>query len=84
MLKTSILDQNKNSDSRPAKAPEDKAQAAVWVQADGNLSGRVKLTLQLDGAAEGTGGCVRHLQETDRENLILKSRAWISSSSSYW
>lgn len=48
----------------PAKAPEDEAQAAVRVEADGDLSGRVKLTLQLDGAAEGTGGCVRHLNSS--------------------
>lgn len=52
----------------PAKAPEDEAQATVWVEADGHLSGRVKLTLQLDGAAEGTGGCVRHLEK--RQNSL--------------
>lgn len=45
----------------PAEAPEHEAQAAVRVQADGHLSGGVQLALQLDGAAEGTGGCVRHL-----------------------
>lgn len=48
----------------PAEAPEDEAQAAVGVQADGHLPRRVQLALQLDGAAEGTGGCVRHLNET--------------------
>lgn len=53
----------------PAKAPEDEAQAAVGVQADGDLSGWVELTLQLDGAAEGTGGGVRHLEH--RKNLPL-------------
>lgn len=48
----------------PAKAPEDEAQAAVRVQAEGHLSGRVQLALQLDGAAEGTGGGVRHLSRS--------------------
>lgn len=52
----------------PAKAPEDEAQAAVRVEADGDLSGRVKLTLQLDGAAEGTGGCVRHLNSSSNSH----------------
>lgn len=47
----------------PAQAPESQAQAAVWVQADGDLPGGVELTLQLDGATQGTGGSVRHLGE---------------------
>lgn len=54
----------------PAEAPEDEAQAAVGVQADGHLPGRVQLALQLDGAAEGTGGCVRHLNETKTSFIV--------------
>lgn len=45
----------------PAQAPESEAQAAVGVQTDGDLPGRVELTLQFDGATQGTGGRVRHL-----------------------
>lgn len=48
----------------PAQTPEGEAQAAVGVQADGDLPGRVELALQLDGATQGTGGSVRHLEET--------------------
>lgn len=47
----------------PAQAPESEAKAAVGVQADGNLPRRVQLTLQLDGATQGTGGSMRHLEE---------------------
>lgn len=48
----------------PAQAPESKAQAAVRVQTDGDLPGWVELTLQLNGATQGTGGSMRHLEET--------------------
>lgn len=47
----------------PAQTPQGKAEATVGVEADGDLPGGVQLTLQLDGAAQGTGGCVRHLKE---------------------
>ena len=49
--------------SLPAQAPESKAQAAVGVQADGYLPGWVQLTLQFNGATQGTGGSMRHLKE---------------------
>lgn len=53
----------------PAQTPEGEAQATVGVQTDGNLPRRVELTLQFDGATQGTGGSVRHLKEqmTDRD-----------------
>lgn len=47
----------------PAQAPESEAQAAVRVQTDGDLPRGVELTLQFDGATQGTGGSVRHLEE---------------------
>ena len=37
-----------SSSISPAEAPEDEAQAAVWVQADGHLARGVQLTLELD------------------------------------
>ena len=46
----------------PAQAPESKAEAAVRVQTDGDLPGGVELTLQFDGATQGTSGSVRHLE----------------------
>lgn len=45
----------------PGEAPQDEAQAAVRVQADGYLARRVELTLQLNGAAQSADGSVRHL-----------------------
>lgn len=48
----------------PAQAPESEAQAAVGIQTDGDLPGWVELTLQFDGATQGTGGSVRHLEMT--------------------
>ena len=48
----------------PAQAPEGKAQATVGVQAEGNLSGGVELTLEFYGAAQGAGGSMRHLEES--------------------
>lgn len=48
----------------PAQAPEGEAQAAVRVQAEGDLSGGVELTLQFYGATQGTGSSVGHLEET--------------------
>lgn len=63
----------------PAQAPESEAQATVRVQADGDLSGGVELTLQFYGATQGTGGSVRHLEEIEytethlmHQNVILK------------
>lgn len=46
----------------PAEAPEDKAEAAVWIQTDGHLSGRVQLTLQLHWATEGSNCIMGHLK----------------------
>lgn len=40
----------------PAETPQGEAEATVGVEADGDLPGRVQLTLQLDGAAQGAGG----------------------------
>lgn len=48
----------------PAETPEGKAQATVGVQADGDLSRRVQLTLQLNRATQGTGGSMGHLRQT--------------------
>lgn len=45
----------------PAQAPQGQTQATVGVQADGNLPRGVQLTLELDGAAQGTGSRMRHL-----------------------
>lgn len=47
----------------PAQTPQGEAEAAVGVEADGDLPRGVQLTLQLYGAAQGTGGRVRHLGE---------------------
>ena len=47
----------------PAEAPESEAQATVGVQTDGNLPGGVQLTLELNGATQGTGGSMGHLEE---------------------
>lgn len=47
---------------RPAETPEDEAEATVRVQADGHLSGRVQLTLQLHRAAEGSNCIMGHLE----------------------
>ena len=47
----------------PAETPQGEAEATVGVEADGDLPGRVQLTLQLDGAAQGAGGRMRHLKE---------------------
>lgn len=52
----------------PAQAPEGKAQATVRVQTEGNLSGGVELTLEFYGATQGTGGGMRHLEETTQHN----------------
>ena len=53
--------QRRNS---PTEAPQDKPKSTVRVQADGHFSRGVELTLQLNRTAEGTGGCVRHLQDS--------------------
>ena len=53
----------------PAQAPESEAQAAVRVQTDGDLPRRVELTLQFDGATQGTGGSVRHLEDTQGQMM---------------
>ena len=45
----------------PGEAPQYEAQATVGVQADGYLTGRVQLALQLDGATQSTGGSMGHL-----------------------
>ncbi len=47
----------------PAQTPQSEAEAAVGVQTYGDLPGGVKFTLQFDGATQGTGGCMRHLEE---------------------
>lgn len=46
----------------PAEAPQNKAEAAVRVQTDGNLSGRVQLTLQLHRPTEDSHGIMGHLE----------------------
>ena len=56
----------------PAQAPEGEAQAAVGVQADGDLAGGVELTLQLDGAAQGTGSSVGHLTGRGRRQRHIR------------
>lgn len=58
------INYNTGSSTLPAQAPEGKAEAAVRVETDGDLPGRVELTLQFDGATQGTGGSMRHLEET--------------------
>ena len=47
----------------PGETPQDKAQAAVGVQADCYLARGVELTLELDGATQGTGGSMGHLEQ---------------------
>ena len=47
--------------SVPCEAPHDKAQAAVRIQADGDLARGVEFTLQLHRAAQCTDCCMRHL-----------------------
>ena len=51
----------------PGQAPQDEAQTAVGVQADGDLAGGVELTLQLDGAAEGADGHVGDLRGREHQ-----------------
>lgn len=69
------------ADELPGEAPQDEAQATVGVQADGYLAWWVKLTLQLNGAAESADGCMRHLKRTQRHKKndlfnLLKHR-WL-------
>ena len=47
----------------PGETPQDKAQAAVGVQADCYLARGVELTLELDGATESADGRVGHLRK---------------------
>lgn len=61
----------------PGEAPQDEAQAAVRVQADGYLARRVELTLQLNGAAQSADGSVRHL---DRGDIISLDESTASAS----
>ena len=53
----------------PGEAPQDKAQAAVWVEADGYLARRVELTLELDGATQSADGHMGHLMK-HTENIM--------------
>lgn len=48
----------------PAEAPESQTQPAVGIQTDGDLTRGIQLTLQFNGATQGTGGCMRHLWQT--------------------
>lgn len=48
----------------PGEAPQYEAQTTVGVQADGDLTGGIELTLQLDGATQSTDGCMGHLINT--------------------
>lgn len=47
----------------PGEAPQDEAQATVWVQADGYLAWGVEFTLQFNGAAQSADRSVRHLKK---------------------
>lgn len=58
----------------PCEAPQDEAQTAVGIQADGNLARGVEFTLQLYGAAQRADGCVRDLQKAKRCNKIWHLR----------
>lgn len=49
----------------PCKAPQDKAQSAVWIQADGNLARGVQFTLQLYRTAKCTDSRMRNLQQNE-------------------
>lgn len=51
----------------PAETPECKAKSTVGIQADGDLPGRVQLTLQLDGSTESIDCSMRHLQSKGRQ-----------------
>ena len=48
----------------PCEAPQDEAQTAVRIQADGDLARGVQLTLQLYRATNCTDRCMRDLQQT--------------------
>lgn len=61
---------------RPAETPEDEAEAAVRIQADGDFSGRVQLTLQLHRPTEGSHCIMGHLEaegdETESANTTAQ------------
>lgn len=67
----------------PAEAPEGEAQATVGVQTEGDLSGGVELTLELYGTAQGTGGSMRHLEETIKHTPSPKGTPTSTGSDSY-
>lgn len=58
----------------PCKAPQDKAQTAVWIQTDGYLARGVEFTLELDGATQRTDCCMRDLIQTHRRIINQLSR----------
>lgn len=59
-----LLISQRYRENSPTEAPQDKPKSTVRVQADGHFSRGVELTLQLNRTAEGTGGCMRHLQDS--------------------
>lgn len=68
----------------PAQAPEGEAQATVWVQTEGDLAGGVELTLEFDGAAQGTGGSMRHLEKMTHHTMIIWQRTLNFHGSVVW
>ena len=59
-----LLISQRYRENSPTEAPQDKPKSTVRVQANGHFSRGVELTLQLNRTAEGTGGCMRHLQDS--------------------
>lgn len=55
----------------PREAPEDKAKAAVGVEADGYLSGGVELTLKLNRATQSTHCGMRDLEQTNKQFILV-------------
>jgi len=62
-LARSYLQRQQLYDNSPAHAPQSKPEAAVRVEAQGDTSRRVQLTLDLHRAADVARSGVRHLPE---------------------